>query len=131
MNGTFEFQNAMHGRWKDTGYRNANGLLSAVHWNFPALTCVRGARAVRKIVKQLEDSGLRRSVRIFYSQLLHYCMATCRDDTHKSTQACFHSFSHGCMEIYAIYFEALWSKQKGVPAALLSQKVINPSRSFL
>ena len=44
-----------------------------------------------------------------------------KDDTHKSTQACFHSFSHGCMEIYAIYFEALWSKQKGVPAALLSQ----------
>ena len=43
-----------------------------------------------------------------------------KDDTHKSTQACFHPFSHGCMEIYAIYFKALWSKQKGVPAALLS-----------
>ena len=76
---------------------------------------------MRKIVKQLEDSGLGRSVRIFYSQLLHYCMATCRDDTHKSIQSCLHSISHDCMEIYAIYLKALWSKQKGVPAALLSQ----------
>ena len=43
-----------------------------------------------------------------------------KDDTHKSTQTCFHPFSHDCMEIYAIYLKALWSKQKGVPAALLS-----------
>ena len=43
-----------------------------------------------------------------------------KDDTHKSTQSCFHSFSHGCMEIYAIHFEALWSKYRCVPAALLS-----------
>ena len=83
MDGTFEFQNAMHGRWKDTGYRNANGLLSAVHWNFPALTCVRSARAVRKLVHQLEDSGLlnlRRSVKIFSFcswLFMHQYMATC------------------------------------------------------
>ena len=83
MNGTFEFQNAMHGRWKDTGYRNANGLLSAVHWNFPALTRVRSARAVRKLVHQLEDFGLlnlRRSVKIFSFcswLFMHQYMATC------------------------------------------------------
>ena len=75
MDGTFEFQNAMHGRWKDTGDGSTDGLLSAVHWTILNWSAWK-VQGRWKIVEQLEDSGplnLRRSVRNFS----FCCMATC------------------------------------------------------